>query len=55
MTCNFKKEFLAQVVSCEFSQISKNTFLHGGCFCWEYFNRNLEVDGQTTVMDTTAY
>ena len=31
--CNFiKKETLAQVFSCEFCQISKNT--SGGCFCF---------------------
>ena len=28
MACYFKKEFLAQVFSCEFTQISKNTFLY---------------------------
>ena len=36
--CNFiKKESLAQVFSCEFCEISKNTFFlqnaSGGCFC----------------------
>ena len=28
MACNLKKETLAQVFTCQFCQISKNTFLH---------------------------
>ena len=34
-----KKETMAQVFSCEFCEISKNTFLQntsGGCFCITY-------------------
>ena len=55
MACNFiKKEALAQVFSCEFCEISKNTFIHkillGDCFlryvallqnCFSQFNSSL--------------
>ena len=38
VACNFiKKETMAQVLYCEFCEISKNTFMlqntFGGCFC----------------------